>query len=166
MNVGQFHQCDLFLHITLKSRNINLKINFSFLTTTFLFSYLDRLFGVFSLSYLVGYSLLKCALISNSFSLLVCPWGRGVSTLARSKVPTPQPRYLPPGQVRMGGGVPQGTYPPQPRYLHPQPGQDGVYPKVSIPWPRYLPLPQPFQVGGVGTPRYLLPPAKVPTPLT
>ena len=48
----------------------------------------------------------------NSFSLLVCLQGGGVPTLTRSKVPTPQPRYLLPwpGQD-WGEGVPQGTYP-------------------------------------------------------
>ena len=39
-------------------------------------------------------------------------WGRGYP-----KVPTPRPRYLPPSQVRMGGGVPQGTYPTPARDL-------------------------------------------------
>ena len=45
----------------------------------------------------------------------------------------PWPRYLPPGQVQIGGGVPKGTYPLARSRLR-------------------------------GTPRYLLPPAKVPTP--
>ena len=59
-----------------------------------------------------------------------------------SKVPTPCQGTYPPVQVRMGEGVPQGTYPCQ-----------GTYP---LP-PRYLPLPHPGQDGGRGTPGYLPP---------
>ena len=59
----------------------------------------------------------------------VCPQGGGGTY---SRVPTPLSRSgwgggLPPVQVRMGVGVPQGTS-PWPRYL-------------PLPWPRYLPPP-------------------------
>ena len=65
----------------------------------------------------------------NSFSLLVCPHPGGTY----------------PGQVQMGGEVPQGTYP--------HPGQDGGgVPQGTYPWPG--------QDGGRGTPKYL-PPARL-----
>ena len=93
------------------------------------------------------------------------------------KVPTPQPRYLPPIQVRMGAGG-RGTQrylPPQPRYLLPIQVRTGATPryllpppaKVPTPWPRYLP---PLRSGwGKGYPKvptpphpakYLLPPPR------
>ena len=116
----------------------------------------------------------------NSFSLLVCP--QGVPNLARSKVPTP------PGQVRTGGGVPQGTFHP-PRYLPPRQVRMGgtprylpQWPRYLPPWPRYLPplsqvrpgeegvphgtyplSPRPVRTGE-GVPQGTYPPAKVPTP--
>ena len=98
-----------------------------------------------------------------------------------------------PGQVSMGGGNTQGTYPPGQVQMggvcqgtYPLPGLDGGegYPKVPTPRPRHLPPGQVQTGGGVPTPprpRYLPParsrqgegvpqgtypppPAKVPTP--
>ena len=77
----------------------------------------------------------------NSFSLLDCPQGEGVPTLARlgRRKRVSQGRYpLPPGQVRMGdGGVPQSRYDPLKVCTPPPPGQDGgrSTPKVGTPPP-------------------------------
>ena len=89
--------------------------------------------------------------------------GRGTPAKSRRGGGGGTPRYLPPGQVQMGGGVPQGTYPtakvPTPparfRWV-------GGNPRYLPPWPRYL-LPIQVQMWREGT-RYLPPPAKVPTP--
>ena len=79
----------------------------------------------------------------------------------------PLPRYLPPSRSGWGGG---GTprYLLLPRYLSPNPGQDGGHSQDTYPLPRYL---SPIQVKMRGrcTLRYLprqgtYPPAKVPTP--
>ena len=123
----------------------------------------------------------------NSFNLLVCPRGEGgylpwpgskyLPLWPRFLGPRPgqdggTPRYLPPGQVRSGEGVPQGTYHQlakvptplarsdggTPRYLHPSQvrvGGGGTPRYLSPPQPRYLP---PSQVMMGGTPRYVLPP--------
>ena len=122
----------------------------------------------------------------NSFSLLVCPQGGGgylPLPLAKvptpqpgqdgweeyPKVPTPQPRYLPPGQVRMGEGVPQGTYPPIQGTYPPARSGWGRVPQGTYPlWPRHLPpwpgrdgegVPQGTNSPPPSRPRYL-PPAK------
>ena len=67
-----------------------------------------------------------------------------------------QGTYPLPIMVRMGRGVPQGTYPP-PRYL-PPPDLEGGTPRYLNP-PTKVPTPLPIQVrmGGGGTPRYLSP---------
>ena len=123
----------------------------------------------------------------NSFSLLVCPQGRRVLTLARSKVPTPSPPgqgTYHPARSGWGGGekypkVPTPltrsawgrgypkvpTHPPTAKVPTPpvRSGQGG-YLKVPTPWPRHLP-PWPGQGRGRGYPKVPTPPlAKVPTP--
>ena len=98
----------------------------------------------------------------------VCPRGGGGVTYPGQV----QGTYLP-GQVPMGGGVPQDTFPPPaqgtyppPKVPTPQPDPDGGrgYPKVPTPLPKVPTLLARYWqgAGGGGNPRYL--PPKVPTP--